>query len=142
MIVIAILAVAGAIAMPRYAAAVERYQVDAAARRIAADLSLARSQARAASASRTVTFTVSTTASQYVVSGAADPDHPSAAYIVSLAGSPYRVRLTSANFGGSASVTFSGYGATSAGGSVVVRGAGTYVRTVTLDANTGAVTVQ
>src|SRR3954451_23186913 len=56
MIVILIIWIAAAVAVPRYASSVGRYRAEFAAKRVAADLNLARARAKAASSTRNVTF--------------------------------------------------------------------------------------
>ena len=86
------MAVFAAIAAPRYGQASGRYRLDLAARRVAADLRLAQSYAKAASASRTVVFTVET--DQYQLSGVPAPDGATGDYTVSLSAEPYRGGLS------------------------------------------------
>lgn len=138
-LVLAILAVLAAIAAPRYAGAASRYRADCAARRIAADLGMARGRARAASASRSVVFTLSP--ASYKMPGVRDPDRPGSDYTVNLSEEPYRVTLVSVNFGGDAQVVFSGYGLPDSGGTVRVR-AGDCEKTVVLEPANGEVSVQ
>ena len=63
LLVLAIVAICAAVAAPRYGRASGRYRADLAARRVLADLRLAQSYAKTASASRTVSF--ATTTEQY-----------------------------------------------------------------------------
>src|SRR5436305_14998357 len=56
LLVIALIAVAAAVAMPRYGRAVCHYQADAAARRIVADLAAAQARAKLNSTTVTVNF--------------------------------------------------------------------------------------
>ncbi len=51
-VVLGIMAIVSMVALPRYTGAMARYRADAAARRIAADLTLAQAEARQASQSR------------------------------------------------------------------------------------------
>lgn len=138
-LVIAIIATLAAVAMPRYADALVRYRVDAAARRIAADLTLARAEARTASASRTIAF--DTAANRYQVLGVADLDNSGSVYTLELSDEPYHATLASADFAGNNQVTFDGYGVPSSGGSVVVQ-VGNVTKTVLLDPDSGKATVQ
>jgi type II secretion system protein H len=139
LLVIATIALVSAIAIPRWAGATKRYQVDLAARRIAGDLSLARARANYASAPVTVTF--DTAGGGYQIAGMPDPDHPTTAYTVKLAGPPYGAAIAKVSFGNANQVTFDGYGTPSVGGSVVVT-VGGWSRTITLDGTTGNTTVQ
>jgi len=138
-IVVAIAAILAAMALPRYAGALSRYHAEAAARRIAADLALARDRARTYGAQRSVTFNPA--AEQYQIPGLRDLKSSSGDYVVNLADRPYRADLVSADFGGDATVVFDGYGVPDGGGQVVVQ-VGEYQKTVVLDPNTGKAAVQ
>src|SRR3954468_24220391 len=80
--VIAIIAIVAAMAMPRYGRSVARYRAECAAKRVAADLALARSTAKAVSAERIVTF--NTVAGSYTLGAVRHLDHSSAPYTVTL----------------------------------------------------------
>jgi prepilin-type N-terminal cleavage/methylation domain-containing protein len=138
-LVMVIIAVIAAIAVPRYSSAASRYRVETAARRVVADLALAQARAKALSSSQTVAFAVGT--SQYQIVGMTDPDHGSSTYTVRLGDDPYRVMLQSVDFGGRSQVTFDAYGTADSNGAVVVR-AGATQRTVVLDVNTGKAVMQ
>jgi len=135
-LVLVILAIAAAIAVPRHAAAVARYRTEAAARRIAADLVQARSLARQTSRDQTVVF--DTAADCYTLVGFDDPDRPGRPYTVALAEAPYHANLTGVAFGEEASVTFDGFGAADQSGKVAVQ-VGGYRWTVTVDGESGEV---
>lgn len=137
-LVLAIISVGAAIAAPRYAAYTVRYRADLAARRVAKDLDLARSSARAGSSTRAVVF--DTTKSRYQVQGWTSLDNKNAAYWVALSDSPYGVQLVSAAFGGIATVTYNGWGLPSAGGKVTLA-VGPEQRTVTVDSRTGQASI-
>ncbi len=139
MIVLAILAIVGAMVVPRYAAASGRYRADLAARRIVADLELVRTRAKVSGASLTAIF--SPPDNRYRIPGISAPNHPTSAYIVELDEAPYRAQIVSANFGNLKRVTFDGWGLPDNGGTVVVR-VGVTDRTVVLDADTGKASVQ
>src|SRR5688500_10231700 len=98
LIVVSLFAIVAAMAVPRYASSVGRYRADAAARRVAADLALARAKARAASAARTVTFNAA--AGAYTISGMRHLDRASDPYTVNLSAAPYHVLVAHADFGG------------------------------------------
>jgi type IV fimbrial biogenesis protein FimT len=137
-LVLAIVAIFTALAAPRYGRASGRYRVDLAARRIMADLRLAQSSAKAASSSRTVSF--STATDHYQLSNVPALDGVSSDYMVDLSAPPYQADLTNVSFSGS-QVIFSGWGLPDQGGSVVLS-AGAEQRTVTVDAATGKISVQ
>jgi prepilin-type N-terminal cleavage/methylation domain-containing protein len=133
-LVMAIITVLTAMAVPRYTAAQQHYRADAAAHRLVADLSMARSRANSTSAPQTVVFNVAS--SQYQMPGVPDLKHSTATYTVLLGGEPYKATIVSADFAGATQVTFDGYGVPNCGGTVVLL-AGGFQRTVTLDANSG-----
>jgi type IV fimbrial biogenesis protein FimT len=141
--VVLILGILAAVALPRWATAIQQCYVDNAAKRIVADLAKAQSLAYATSMARTVTFTVNT--NQYTIDGLADPDHPTATYTVRLAASPYNSSLVSVNLPGAQPVTFNGYGlpvGLPASGGTIVVAAGTLRHTITIDATTGTAVIQ
>lgn len=139
-IVVLIAGVATAIALPRWGTVLETYRVQNAASRIVCDLNRAQSAAYNRSTSITVTFSVS--GSQYTVAGVTDMDHKSQSnYTVVLSAAPYQSQIQSAAFGSGATITYNGYGLPSAGGTVVVY-AGSYSKTVSVDAATGKAVVQ
>lgn len=137
-LVLAIMGVIAGIATPRYAAAVSRFQVNTAVRRLVRDLTTARERARSRGASQSVTFTIAS--DTYRIAGLQGLDG-SANYVVNVAGQPYNASLVSANFSGAASVVFDGYGVPNSGGTVVLDSGG-YVRTVTVDPQTGRASLQ
>ncbi|MEI7835192.1 MAG: GspH/FimT family protein [Planctomycetota bacterium] len=138
-VVAAIVAVTAAIAVPRYTNSLCRYRADLAARRIAADLVMARNHAKVQGAAQTVLFTLAN--DSYTLPGVAGLDRPTDPYTVVFSAEPYKADLISASFGGSPNVSFNGYGVPAAGGSVVVQG-GSVQKTVLLDAGTGEAKVQ
>ena len=139
LLAMAVIGIMLAIAVPRYAVSATRYHLDAAARRIVSDLSLAQSRARATSKSQPVLFSVA--AGTYQITGMATLDRKPGDYAVALAGDPYRVTLVSADFGGQASITFDGYGSPTRGGTIVIQAGGDQ-RTITVDAATGKAAVR
>ncbi len=132
--VIAILAIISAMAIPRFSNAAVQQRVDAAARRVVADLNLARRHARQMSASQMVAF--KTSDDNYKLTSMPDQDRPSVEYIVELDDEPYRVRILSVDFSGFETVTFDGYGMPNSGGTVLI-GVGGEKRLITVDPDTG-----
>jgi len=132
--VMVILAILSAIAVPRYAGFVANQQLEGAARRLTADLSLAQRQARRSSASQTVAFDVAN--SKYQLVGMKHLDHPSQPFEICLKDEPYRARIVSASFGGDATLVFDGFGAPDTAGTVVIA-VGAYQKTINLDLETG-----
>ena len=137
-VVLSIIATFSAVAVPRYVRSVSRYRANAAACRVAADLGYARAQAMAASASRTVTFTVGQGC--YQLGGIADVVTGLTPYTVDLSKNQYGASIVAANLGGDAVVVFSGFGRPDSGGSVTVK-VGAEQKTVQLDADTGKASV-
>jgi prepilin-type N-terminal cleavage/methylation domain-containing protein len=141
--VMLILGILTAVAIPLWAAAVQRCCVDNAAKRIVADLSRAQSFAYTTSTTQTVTFTVAS--NQYTLDGLADPNHPASTYTVNLGLSPYNASLVSLNLPGASPVTFNGYGlpvGLPASGGTIVVAAGNLQHTITIDPNTAAAVIQ
>jgi prepilin-type N-terminal cleavage/methylation domain-containing protein len=137
LVVLMLMTVFAAIAVPRYAASLNGYRLDAAIRRIIADIGLAQTRAKTSSASQTVRFD-NTTAS-YELLGLSSPLAASNRYIVQLAQEPYAAALGAVTFGGSANLTFDGFGAPESGGTIVVQ-VGSTSRTITVDAASGRCT--
>lgn len=138
-LVLTIISILAAIAVPRYANSLARYRADAAARRIVADLDYARQFARSSSASVTVQFKTITNRVQ--LTGVPSLNDPGVDWQVELEHAPYRADLVSADFGGDAVVVFNGYGDPDSGGTAVVS-VGSVVKTVVLDPDTGKAVVQ
>ena len=138
-LVLSIVAVFAAVAVPRYATSVVRYRADAAARRIVADLGLARAKARESSEGKTVIF--DTAAGRLTIPGIRGLDGSLSAHTTDLSAEPYRVRLVSADFGGDSEVVLDGYGVPDSGGTAVI-GLGDVLKTVVLDEHSGEARVQ
>lgn len=138
-LVLAILSTLAAVAAPRYARSLARYRADVAARRIVADLALARATARHTSSAVSVTFDIE--ASRVSVSGLSDMNDVSSSYVVDLSEPPYRARLVSADFGGSAGVKFGIHGQPSSAGQVVLA-VGDIERKIALDGVSGKAGLQ
>lgn len=138
-VVLAIIGIISAVAVPRFAGAAVRQRVEAAARRVALDLNRLRRHAYQTSANQAVLFDVSTHA--YAMAGMSDPDKPGQYYVVSLAAEPYQVVIVTANFGGNPKFTYNGYGRPSVGGIVTV-GVGGDQRSIIVDPDSGEAYVQ
>ncbi len=139
LLVMAIMATLAVIGVPRYQGSLARYRADLAARRIVADLSQAQSSAKAASASRTVAFSVAT--NTYQVPELSSLDGNSGSYSVALSERPYEAGLISANFAGDAQIVFNGWGIPDSGGTVTLT-VGSEQRTVAVDTETGRASIQ
>jgi prepilin-type N-terminal cleavage/methylation domain-containing protein len=138
-IVLLIIGIAAAIAVPKYVKSLCYYRCDTAAKRIAADFEWAQRRARTGSTSQAVQFTVNT--NTYTMPGLPDVTKPGSDYAVKLSKEPFDVTLVSATFGAGSTVTFDGYGRPSQGGSVVVQ-AGATQRTISINSDSGKATVQ
>jgi prepilin-type N-terminal cleavage/methylation domain-containing protein len=138
-LVLAIISVLAGIAAPRYARSLARYRADMAARRIAADLSLAQSRARSSSTSQAIVFDV--TNNQYTIPGLANPDNRSQTYVVNLKDEPYLATIGTASFGGASTLTFNGYGDPANSGSITIT-SGDWTKTITLSGDTGSISIQ
>lgn len=137
--VVLILAIMAAVAVPRYTNATARYNADAAARRIKADFEYLRHQARRSGASRSIVFDLSS--QSYRMPGIPDLDHPGKDYEVRLTRIPYNATLYQVDCGGDAKLIIDGYGKPDTGATIVVL-SGTYSRTISVDASAGATTIQ
>ena len=139
-LVMAILGTFAAIAGPRYSNSLALYRAQAAAQRLAADLNLARWQAKGGSVSQSVVFSGNT----YSMPGTYNAPNigtgpAGTAYAVDLSAEPYQAKLTLGAV--PVTITFDRYGQPSTGGTLTVT-SGVATRTVTLDANTGLAGLQ
>jgi len=139
LLVLSIMGVMAAIAAPRFGSATSRYRVELAARRVQQDLMWARELAQSKGSPQSVTFTA--LSGSYTLPGVADPDRKVVSYAVDLTQAPYQIAMGSADFGNSPTITFSIHGVPSCAGTVVLE-LGKIVRTVTVHAGSGAVSVQ
>ena len=140
-IVIAVIGVLAAVALPRYANAIANQHIEAASRRIVLDLALAQRRAKASSSSQSVLFAVDT--NSYSLPNVADLDRANSTYAVDLSQPPDEATLHSADFDGSTEMIYDGYGMPldGVGGSVVIQ-VGSMLKTITVNGETGAVSVQ
>ncbi len=138
LLVLGIMVTFAGMAIPRYSDAVFRHQADLAARRVATDLRQAQSYAKTTSAACTVSFSVNS--EQYQLLNVPSLDGGPGGYTVNLSIDPYNAKLTSADFDGAIQVVFNGWGMPDSGGTVVI-GLGSEQRTVTVDGDTGEVTI-
>ncbi len=132
--VMVILGMIGMMAMPRYSAFAATQQLEGAARRITADLSLAQKQARRTSTGQPVTFNLAQ--SRYQLVGLKHPDHPKIPFDIGLGDEPYRARIVSVSFGGDAQLVYDGFGKPDSAGQVVIA-VGAYQKTIEVDLGTG-----
>ncbi len=139
MVVIAIIAIVGAVAVFRPGNALYGQRATAAAQRIVTDLALA--QRRAVQSSTPVTVEFNTTTHSYRVVGVLNHDFVAKEYTIDLTLDPYKSQLAKADFAGPTTVTFGIYGAPSAAGEIVVASGG-MSRTILVDAVSGRATIQ
>lgn len=126
-LVMIIIGVIAAIAMPRFAQATARQQLDAAANRLVSDLEKAQHHAR--STSNQVTLSFDTRDNSYSFTPAFGT-----AYTVQLDEPPYQVTMPVAEFNGATTVSFNGFGIPSESGAVkLATGSGTAVITLGAD---------
>jgi prepilin-type N-terminal cleavage/methylation domain-containing protein len=137
--VLAIIGIAAAIAAPRWGQALGRYRCDAAARRLVTDLAMAQTLARSTSAPQTIIFNF--TAENFRISGMTYFETATGAYTVHFSQPPYLADLSSTDYVSGTPVTYNGFGVLSAGGAVVISSGG-FSRTVTIEAGSGAATIQ
>jgi prepilin-type N-terminal cleavage/methylation domain-containing protein len=140
LIVIAIVAVAAAIAAPRYNGSLGHYRAEMAARQIVAEVELARARATATSASFAVGFDQAT--HTVIVTGPLGTADSAVTSQLRLVDPPYRAYLKAVTLddaGGE--VVYDGFGNLSQSGTVdiIAHGQG---RRVTFDADTGEVSYQ
>ena len=139
-VVVVIIGIVSAIAAPRYANALAHHRVDAAAKRIVADLSLAQRQAKISSTSQTVEFETGVGQSAYWLLGMPHLDRSGEEYAVLLSQEPYQATIVSADFGGDKEIVFDGFGVPDSGGLVIVQ-VGKYQKKIAVDPETGRASV-
>src|SRR4051794_17400674 len=106
--VLGLTAIIMGIGVPRYMRSVDRYRANAAARRIAADLSYAQAQARTTGASQT--FQISSSGKSYQMTNMTDLRGKTGTYVVDLSAEPYRIGTLDVDWSGSKTITFDAYG--------------------------------
>lgn len=137
-VVLAIVSILAAIAIPRFANSIATQRVESAARRIAADIEFAARRAAQMSSQVKVRFHADT--NSYDLKNVDDPDRPGNVYAVYLALPPYRARIDSVDFDGTTKLVFDGYGRPNRGGTVIIS-VGDFQQTITFDAETARVEV-
>jgi prepilin-type N-terminal cleavage/methylation domain-containing protein len=136
-IVVMIIGVLTAVAVPTFFDSLLFHQVESAARRVKADLELARQTARLTSTTQSLTFN----GFAYTLSaGIRSLDNPLEDYVVDLSAAPFYLEQVTADFSGASAVSFDGYGAPTSGGTIELQ-LKSLKCTVTLDDVTGKVTI-
>ncbi len=146
-LVVGIIAVLSAIAIPRFANAIQGNTLDRAADRVAAAIRTARAGAlRSRQSHKVVIDTTANTCTLWKICAPAadqavpDPDHPGQAYVLNAGDAPYRgVRIASTDFADN-TVTFDRFGSPAAGGTITIS-LGTRSRTIRVMAGSGRVKV-
>lgn len=145
-ITILILGIVAAVAVPRFAQALEMFRADTAARYIAADLNYARHRAQVSSQNVAVNF--STSPAGYVMPTTPHLNRSGSAYSVNFAENGMPIQLA-ANLQGTNSVTYNSFGLAMAGSplaalssGVVTVTSGAYSKTVVINPQTGRASVQ
>lgn len=134
-----IIGILAAVAAPKLGSTLDNQRATAAAGRVAADLAYARRYARTNSSDESVSFDGSN--HRYSLSTAKHLDRPSLGYSIDLSKYPYRSEIVTADFEGTATVTFNSYGIPSSAGQVTVQ-SGSVQKTIDLAADTGKATIQ
>ncbi|XAL98863.1 prepilin-type N-terminal cleavage/methylation domain-containing protein [Phycisphaeraceae bacterium D3-23] len=124
-LVVALIAVLGAIAAPRFASASARQRADAAANRLEADLKLAQTTARATSADYTIRFMTKASYECIAADGTLERT-------VSLRNEPYGVTLNYVLDQTGNDLVFNGYGLPDGGGTITITGGD---KTIVLEVN-------
>ncbi len=131
-IVVLIVGILAAVAAPRYLDTLANYRADATARRIVADLQIAKRRAQQTSTSQTIAFYVDD--NRYEITGMNDLDRSNKVYEHRLGEGVSQAKLVSANFGGSSTFVFDIYGQPSSAGTIVFN-AGSSDLTIELEAS-------
>ena len=108
--VLAIIATFAAIAAPRYALSLSAYRANATARRIVADLGMARAMARTEGRRVRVKFDNAANKDLYYFKDEPDPHDPGEDYTVDLQLDPYQAELVLIDFDGREEMAFNAYG--------------------------------
>jgi prepilin-type N-terminal cleavage/methylation domain-containing protein len=135
-IVTVVVAIAAAVAIPRFSNYIGGQRADGAARRIVADLRVAQQRAKYSAAAMTVNFDGA--GGRYELVGMNHPDHPDQPYIVTIGDEPYRAKFLNIVLGADTSIIFDGYGNPDSGGQIRVA-VGDAGRLIDIDATTGRI---
>ena len=138
-VVLSLIAIVSAVAIPRYWSSIARYRVDLASRRLAADLSLAQTRARTTGQFRNVVFAASNAA--YALPEETSFNTGTGAQTVDLSVDPYFVSFNAfTTTDGGRRITFDGFGQPAQGLTVSLLCVG-HQRTVKVDQSTGSIYV-
>lgn len=140
-VVMLIVGILSAVAIPRFGAALSRQRLQVAARRVKLDIERTRDLALSTRTEQSIRFYTSSSDERYKILNLPDPDHPGEEYQVFLGRHPYNANLDSADFGGDKKLTFSGFGLPEDGGSVTLE-VGVNSSTISVDGSSGQVQLQ
>jgi len=107
-LVMVIVGIMGAMAVPRFVGFLGNARADATVSRILADLKATRCRAKQTGQCQSIVF--DTMHNQYAITGWESLDRRAGAYAVDLADEPYQATLVTADFDGSATLGFDGWG--------------------------------
>ena len=138
-LVLGIIAIFAAIAMPRYGAATSRYRADLAARRVVQDIALAQTRARAQGAAQSIR--IRQDADEIVIFSAVGLDPQTSEYTTKIWDSPYGADIIQSEFDGNNYLIFDGWGMPDSGGYAILW-VGSEKRTINVDPNTGKATIE
>jgi len=141
-IAVLIVGIMAAVTVPKFSDSIQDVRIEAAARRVVADLEFARRHAEASSTNQAVNFNV--VSNSYDLPGVKDIDHSWQDYVVRLSKTGYPAELESVSFGVAgtdSNVIFDIYGRPDYGGSILLR-TGDESRTIIVNPATGKAIIQ
>ena len=141
-LVVAIIGITAAIALPRMSGSLDFQRVDGAARMIAADLGFARRQAMASSTPQRFTFRPGADAG-YELEGLQHPARPGDTYTVRPSREGLAVTFVSVVLGADVeplTIEFDMYGKPDSAGTITIR-AGDHTRVISINADSGTVSI-
>ncbi|GAB5495148.1 MAG: hypothetical protein Phyf2KO_02280 [Phycisphaerales bacterium] len=136
-IVIVIISVTAAVALPRMSGASSRYRVDAAVQQLLADINITAAAANSASETKSITFDASN--ETYVMVGRPSPSNPALDHTVNLSVEPFNINLLGVSLGDN-QLDISGHGLLLESGQVTLA-AGRNARRVVFTSGSASVQV-
>lgn len=136
-----IIGIMAAVATPKFTGFLRSQELEMSAQRVVADITLLRSWAVSNSKPASFAFAVNVNNYKTDVNGPGHLDDPEQVLFTDLGQAPYHCGIQSADFGGTAELTFNGAGIPVASGTVVVTN-GTDQLTITVNPVTGKASVQ
>lgn len=137
-IVLAIMGVLAAVALPRFAARSADRRLESAARRVLADIALAQSAARAASTARSIRF--DTSARAYSIASLTALDRDATTYRVDLSDQPYALTSLAVDISGGTSLDIDAFGQVALGGTITLSEGGRSI-VIAVAGGTGALSI-